>query len=286
MRHGVYVLIAVAALTATATGGCRRLGAKFGVTWAPFTTVTGEQQVDPTITKLNVQIRFGELRVVAAAGGAVRVEAHVKIKESLANPDADKGTFADHVRITADGDTLTVADAHTGQPDEKNWRVSLVVHVPAHLSANLRTGAGRIVADGMTSDIRATSGAGEFIIRSTSAGAITADTGAGQIEIAVDSVTGPVTASAAAGKVSLSVAQTPPVKDVVMTTGVGDVVLTLPSGAPGTFHLSADVGSVTVTGHDGIKVERALLGATGKGVIGNGGPTYKLEAATGSVRLR
>lgn len=286
MRHRAYVLIALAVLIVSSAGGCRRLGAKFGVTWAPFTTVTGEQAVDATITKLNVEIWVGEVRVVAGEAGAVRVEADVKIKESLANPDADRGTFADHVRISTDGDTLTVADAHTGQPDEKNWRVSLVVHVPAHLTVNLRTGAGRVVVDGMTSDIKATTGAGKIIIRSTTPGAITADTGAGKIEITVDGVTGPVTASAGAGQVSLSVARTPPTKDVVLTVGVGDVMLTLPPGAPGTFELKADVGRVSVTGHDGIEVQRVAVGATGKGKIGDGVPTYKLETATGSVRVR
>lgn len=154
---------------------------------------------------------------------------------ALANPDTERDTFDDHVRISIDGDTLTVADAHTGQPDEKDWQVSMVVHVPAHVAVNLRTDARKIPVEGMTSDIKTKSGPGTIGISPITVGNVTASTGAGEIAINVAAVTGPVTANAAAGALSLSITKTPPPKDIVLTAALGDIVLTIPPDSPGTF---------------------------------------------------
>ena len=58
------------------------------------------------------------------------------------------------------------------------------------------------------------------------------------------------------------------------------------TAATGTFDLRSDVGRVTVSGHPGITVEREALGARGTGTIGQGGPTYKLQASAGAVKLQ
>ncbi|MFQ5414677.1 MAG: hypothetical protein ACE5E6_09490 [Phycisphaerae bacterium] len=278
--------LAFAVAVLVAATGCRRFAVKMGVTFVPFTTVSGGDAVAPGVTKLEVDIRAGELKVVGDARGRVDVTATVKIKESLANPAADRGTFADHVSIVTNSDTFRVADAHTGAPDEKDWRVSLVVHVPPGLAVNLRTSAGRIVVTDTTSDIKASSGAGEILVRSTTPAGITLNTGAGRIDITVDAVTGPVTGNAGAGAVSMTVAKTPPTHSVVLTAGVGDVTLAIPPEAQGTFNLRADVGRVTVAGHTGINVTREVVSAVGRGKIGTGTPTYKLEASAGSVHLK
>lgn len=281
-----YLLVAITVSLVLLSSGCKRFAAKLGVTYVRFADVSGEKDVASGVRNLEVDIRVGEVKVVAGESGRLRIEATVRIKESLANPAADPGGFSDHVRVTTDGDTITVADAHTGRPDEKDWRVSLVVHAPADLAVNLHTSAGRVVVDGMTSDIKAKSDAGEVLIRTSTPNAVTVSTAAGKIDITLEGVTGPVTASTSAGSINMTVTKTPPVKDVVLTVAVGEVVLTIPPGAPGTFDLSVDIGQVSVKGHDGITVKRVALGATGKGTIGEGGPTYKLEAATGSVTVR
>lgn len=286
MRHHNLTFLLAATLTLCAAVGCKRFKSNIGGTFVPFTNVSDSWEIGAEIKSLNVDIRAGALRVVAAEDTGVQIEATVKNRESRANPDANRGTFADHVRVETQGETLIVADAHTGQPDEKDWRVSFVLRVPAELAVNLRTSAGRITVDGMTSDIKATSGAGEIVIRSGTAGGITAGTEAGRIEITVDSVTGPVTANAVAGAVSFSVAKTAPPKDVVLTAGIGDVLLRIPAEAAGTFDLRSDVGHVSVEGHAGIEVKRVVVGATGTGTIGQGGPTYKVQASAGSVRVR
>lgn len=279
-------LTAIAVLLVVMPAGCRRFGSQLGVTYVPFTKVTGQEELPSDVTKLNVEIRAGEIRVMAGDPGVVHVEADVKIKEALANPDAEKGGFADHVKISAGGDVLTVADAHTGTPDQSDWRVSLVIRVPPEVALNLYTAAGRIAVEGVTSDIKAKSEAGEIIITSTRPREVSAITAAGKIDIALEGLTGALTANAAAGSVHVAVTKDAPVKDVVLTAGIGDLVLRIPEAATGTFDLRSDVGRVTVSGHPGITVEREALGARGTGTIGQGGPTYKLQASAGAVRLQ
>ncbi len=277
--------IAIVVLMIGLPGGCRRFGSKLGVTYVPFTTVNGQTELPEEVTELNVDIRAGEIRVLAGETGIVRVEADVKIKEALANPDAAKGEFADHVKIRTEGDVLTVADAHTGKPDQSNWRVSLKVHVPPMIAVNLYTAAGRIVVEGMTSDIKAMSEAGEIIVRTTRPNEVSAITAGGKIDMTLEGLSGALTANAAAGSVHVSVTKEAPVKNVMLTAGVGDLVLRIPAGAPGKFDLRSDVGKVDVSGHPGISVERKVLGAHGSGTVGEGAPTYELHASAGAVLL-
>ncbi len=90
-------------------------------------------------------------------------------------------------------------------------------------------------------------------------------------------------AESGTGNVILAVTAEPPTGDVKLTTGVGNVRLKIPPDAPGTFTCETGVGSVSVTGHQGITVAKSAVSAEAKGTVGQGGPNYTLETGVGSV---
>ncbi len=250
-------------------------------TLVPFTDVDGQQDLTESTARLVVRNRVGDVTVMADTTDEVRVEAKVKINPARAT-DTRRGDFADHVRLTVSENTVMVADAHAGQPDENDWGVSLVVHVPGRLAVNVTNGVGNINVTDTQSDLKLEGGVGNVSVKSTDAGDVIAEGGMGDVTITLGRVTGIVKAVIGTGAVTLAVDEAP-TNDVTLTGGMGDVRLKIPAGSAGTFRLVVGIGSINVTGHKGIVVTRSVVSAEGRGVIGEGGPTYTLKTGTGTV---
>jgi len=249
----------------------------------PFTDVTGQHALPDGVKRLVVSNRVGQVTVLPDGAGEVRVEAGVRLDSDRVATTA-KGNFADHVLITVDGETLTVVDAHTGQPDHDDWALELTVHAPPGLGLNVKNGVGDMRVSGSWGAVFLETGVGDARFTGAAAGELSAVTGVGDIHLTVESVAGTVSGKSGTGGVRLTVA-TAPTQDVKLTTGVGDVSLKLPAGAPGSFALDTGVGSVHVPGLAGIAVSKSGPTAKAAGTVGTGGPNYTLSTGVGAIHI-
>lgn len=294
--HGVCLLFVVVT-------GCDRHMSRHS-RLVPFTEVSHEEKVGPEITTLVVNNRVGDVSVVAGVADQIHIEAKVKIKEIRALETA-KGTFEDHVCITATGNTLTIADAHSDQPDRNDWSVSMIIQVPPRLDVRVNNGVGDITVEDMEAELIINDGTGDITVHSKTTGAVSASAGTGDVAITIakvsgkielaagvgdvdvmlDAVEGTVHAESGTGDVRVTVAESSPRKDVSLKSGVGDVRLRIPSGSAGTFSLATGVGSIRVKGHPGIHVTKVGTTAKAQGVVGEGKPAHHLQTGTGDIVL-
>lgn len=276
--------LGTAALLAFAPGCERWINGMVSSSLVPFTQVSGHEPITTDVSRLVIRNGIGDVTVKADAAEEVRIEAEVKIKEGRAL-EADRGTFADHVTVTVSGDTMTIVDAHQGQPDKDDWSVTLVVHAPGRLAVEVDNGVGAVEVEGTESDVKLTTGVGEVTVRAPAAGRVIGTTGVGDVDIRLETVTGTVKADTGTGGVTLAVTAKPICKEVKLTAGVGDVRLKIPPESAGTFACVAGVGSVVVRNHEGLKATQSGVGAKAKGTVGQGGPNYTLETGVGSVTV-
>lgn len=278
-----YVVVAVLTLCVV---GCEKRGGLSRSSHVPFAEVAARHPVAIEVTRLHVASLAGGIEILGTDEDQVRVEAKVQIRRKRANNESGTGEFADHVRLEVADGQLTIADAHMDQPDNDDWRVSLVVHAPARLGTTVALTAGRIRVADMQADLDLDTKGGEIVVRVGQVGAVTAFVAGGSIDIQAKAIGGPVDASVDGGQVSLRVSESPPTADVRLCTTAGRVTLELPKGSPGTFQATSTVGSVSMPDWGGVEVTRTGLGASAQGTIGQGGPTYKLSTTTGEVVVR
>ena len=273
-------------MTLVLAPGCRKWFSLCCANKVQFTQASGQETAGAEVTKLVVANRVGDVRVIGDSPGEVRVEAVVKLNEDLVAV-TDKGAFPDHVRVTVAGDTIKVEDAHTGQPDEKNWAVSMVLHVPARLAVQVNNGVGDIIIEGTTSGLQLEGGVGDLSAEVETAGEVKLTSGVGDVRLAARSVSGALEAESGTGNVNVALADAAPTSDVTLESGVGDIRLALPAGAPGSFKLATGVGSITTTGHEGITATSKAGGsaANAQGTIGTGGPNYTIKTGVGAITV-
>lgn len=248
----------------------------------PFTQVSGQVAINDDTTRLLVENHVGSVTVLADAGRGVRIDADVRIRQRLAGTTA-KGGFPDHVKAAVTDGTVRVADAHTGQPDEREWGVNLVVRIPARLSVEANNAVGSIEVEGTEANLELVSKTGHVIVQTPRAGRVEGNSGTGDVKVTVAAVDGPVYLGSGTGSVVLAVTGTPPTRDVTLRSGTGGVRLKIPGGSPGRFRMSTGTGSIRITNHPGIHVTKSLTGAEAKGTVGVEGPTYRLGTGTGSI---
>jgi hypothetical protein len=247
-----------------------------------LTQVSGQQSISENTAKLVVKNGVGDVTVLAEDVDVVRVEAKVKIKESRA-AETPPGDFADHVTVSVDDGALTVANAHLDQADKEDWSVDLVIRAPPNLAVRVDTGVGDIKVTGTQTDVQLAVGVGDITVMAPAAEDVLATAGVGDVDLTVETARGRVKAESGTGDVALAVTAAPPVRKVKLTTGVGDVTLKIPQGSSGTFACETGVGSVMVTGHEGINTSKSGTSAKAKGTIGQDGPDYELETGVGNV---
>lgn len=248
----------------------------------PFTQVSGQVAINDDTTRLLVENCVGSVTVLADAGHGVRIDADVRIRQRLAGTTA-KGGFADHVKATVSNGTVRVANAHTCQPDEREWGMSLVVRIPAGLSVEANNAVGNIEVEGTQANLELVSGTGDVTVQTQRAGRVEGKSGTGDVKVTVAAVDGPVHLESGTGSVVLAVTGTPPTRDVTLRAGTGGVRLKIPCGSPGRFRMGTATGSIRITNHPGIHVTKLLIGGEAKGTVGVEGPTYRLRTGTGSI---
>ena len=281
-------IAAVVALTTLTlwTTGCQKLMNSVSRQLVVFTDVHHEQPASAEIKTLHVKTRVGDITVHADSPDAVRIDAVVRL-ESERVATTNKGEFADHVLLIANGDKLTIADAHTGDADEKDWSVEFVVHAPPSWAISLNTGVGDLLLEDATGLVQLDTGVGDIRLAAGVASSVEATTGVGDLDLELAGVAQGVRAETGTGDITLRIRETPPSQDVHLETGVGDITVTLPSTAAGVFDLRTGVGSIAAPGRDGIVVNKNR-GPSSKaaGTVGEGGPKYTLATGVGDITVK
>ncbi len=264
-------------------GGCERWASAVAAgEMVPLVQVSGQADVPDNVIRLAVRNGIGDVKVLASDAKDVGVEADVRIRESRA-AGAVAGGFADHVTISVAGDTITVANAHLDQPDKDDWAMDLTLRLPGRLAAQVETGVGDIAITGTRSDLRLDTGVGDVKVRAPAAGAVDVTSGVGDLDIELAEVTGAIAAETGPGDVGLAVTAAAPKADVRLESGVGSITLKIPPGSPGAFTCTAGVGTVTISGHEGLETTKSGTSARAEGRLGEGGPRYTLETGVGSI---
>jgi DUF4097 and DUF4098 domain-containing protein YvlB len=279
-RTGLWVGLAV--LTVFGPGCERWLNGLVGDRFVDLTRVSSEEAAPSGTSRLAVKNSIGDVTVLAEAIEVIRIEAEVRIKESRAT-ETEPGTFADHVEISVADGTVTIADAHLDQPDKDDWSIAMVIRMPEGLAVKVDNGVGDVQVEGTRSELMLATGVGDVTVEAPGAKELVVTTGVGNVEIEVEKSAGKVKAQTGTGNVALAVTSAPPTRKVKLSTGVGDIRLKIPPDASGSFTCETGVGSVRVTGHEGISTSKSGASAKAKGTIGQGEPVYELEAGVGNV---
>jgi len=248
-------------------------------------TVKTEQALDNAIQSLRIETRAGDIEVEQAKGDKLQITADVRVDRKRAAEITDPNDFAQHVRISTKDKVLTIADAHKDAEDRDAWRVSLKVAVPRALAIDAAAGAGNVIVNFAAGDIKLKTGAGNIELAIDTAALVSATSGAGNVKLVLGEVSGPVEAKSGAGDVELRLAKGGSEKKVALRSGAGNVSLALPGEASGQFDLSTGVGSISTEGCEGIKVKKHAVGARASGSLGEGGPAYELTTGVGSIQV-
>ncbi len=248
-------------------------------------TVKAGQALDKAIQLLRIETRAGDIEVVPAKGDKLQITADVRVDRERAPEITDPNGFDHHVRIASKDQVLTIVDAHKDAEDRDAWRVALKVAVPRALAIDAAAGAGKVIVKCGTGDMKLKTGAGNIELAVDTAAAVSATSGAGNIKLALDEATGLIEAKSGAGDVELRLAQRGAEQKVALRSGAGNVSLELPAEASGQFELVTAVGSISTEGCEGIQIEKHTVGVSASGALGEGRPLYALKTGVGSIQI-
>ncbi len=288
------VSLMLIALVAASSPGCKKFGLD-SVTrktstspMVSFASVTDRKAVGAEISGLEIALRAGTIKIVGDEGSDLQIKAEVKVRKSRLDGGItpSPGSFSDHVRVDMVDGKIQISSVHMDADDADDWQIYLVVRVPARLATTAKIAAGVLAVEGMQSSLNLNNAAGKISIKSDIVGAVTAISGASSIDVLVGAVTGPVSAEVGAGNVSLIVTNASPTHDVRLVSGTGNIILDIPDNSPGTYSVKSAVGVVRVSGQGDLKVKRSAVGSMVEGVVGEGGPVYKLRNSVGKITIR
>jgi hypothetical protein len=227
----------------------------------------GQNEVSATTTQafmvsgtpsLVISDAAGNVTIQQGGGNQVMVQV---TKHAWGISDADAKSVLNNmvVNVSQSGTTITVTSQWSG-PARRS--VDLIVTVPGQANADVHLGAGNIDARQLT-------------------GAITLDTGAGNV--ATDTITfaGTSRLHTGAGNMTVDAAMASSAA-VDILVGAGNATLTLPSNTPAHLTASTGVGTMTITGWP-IPVSGAV-GHSASGDLG-GNPTGTLTIQVGAGNL-
>ena len=239
--------------------------------------------LSPETTSLSVSSGAGDLEILPATDGMLRVEGKVSVDIARVRADELSTNFLDHVEIVETETELSLRDRH--QNTNRGWSVSMIVYVPRALNAAVASGAGDVEISFAAGVVTASSGAGDVEINlKDQKAAITASSGAGDVEIEVAGLTGDLTATTGAGDVEVVAKNAQPSK-YLLTSGAGDVELTLPKHVLGAFDLETGAGDIDLPEELGIEVQR-IEGAGHRAKGSNGtGFDIKMRAGAGDIEI-
>jgi len=240
------------------------------------------------ITKLRVNTGGGDVEVREGAAGMVSIDAKVKVDPSDVPAAALTRNFADHVKVSEDGEVLTIEDRHAEEEDEGNWNVSLVLRVPPGLGLAVNSGAGDLLVLTVAGETALNSGAGDVVVRAADrrAKSLALNSGAGDIKVDVDSVEGGLSVSSGAGDLEVRLGRGTPANGLRLTSGAGSIHFMAPGDLFGEFKLDSGIGTVEFPASWGLEVKtRGKNAKRATGQVGVGGPQHQISTGAGDVKI-
>jgi hypothetical protein len=202
----------------------------------------------------------GDVTIQQGSGNQVTVQV---TKHAWGISDADaKGVLNNMVvNVSQSGTTITVKTQWSGSARRS---VDLIVTVPAQATANVHLGAGNIDARQLT-------------------GAMTLDTGAGNVTVSAVTFAGTSRLHTGAGNITVDGAMASGAA-VDVLVGAGNATLTLPSDTPAHLSASTGVGNLTITGWQ-IPVSGMVSHRASGDLGGNPTGTLTIQVGTGNLTL-
>ncbi len=261
----LFLVALPSALVLTALNSCTIQGAETKVS---IGTVHNTLDVQAESYSLKIINQIGSVRLAKAPGTTLTVTAEVYLAESRALEWTGKPTFADHIVLRNDGGSIVIEDAHRRADDHNDWKINLVIGVPAIADLSITLGAGSVDVDLpklITARIH---------------------TGAGSINVHSASIQKQIAADVGAGNVTVKIDELAPSDKIILDVGVGTASLSLPMTVSATFDLRVGVGGIEADDRLGVNVKRTLVAATGSGTCGEGKTSVVINVGTGDIDLR
>ena len=223
-----------------------------------FSATTTNTFVVSGTPSLVISDAAGNVTIQQGGGNQVTVQV-TKHAWGVTDTDAKGVLNSTAVDVSQSGNTITVKTQWSG-PARRS--VDLIVTVPGQANANVHLGAGNIDARQLT-------------------GAITLDTGAGNVTAETVTFAGTSRLHTGAGNIIVDGAMASGAA-IDVSVGAGNATLTLPSNTPAHLTASTGVGNLTITGWQ-IPVS-GMVGHTASGDLG-GNPTGTLTIQVGTGNL-
>jgi DUF4097 and DUF4098 domain-containing protein YvlB len=268
------VCIAVAALAATPVRGAE-------ATFERDLTVNG--RVDLTVANGS-----GTIQLTQGTAGHVHIVG--RVRSNWDATDDEVREIAAHPPVEQTGNIVRIG---TGHVNTRGISIDYEIEAPANAFLNASTGSGGVNDDGVGADARLSTGSGGIHATGLQGG-FTVDTGSGSI-YAEGSGDGDVKAETGSGSIELRGLH----GALRAETGSGSINA---SGTPtGPWHVTTGSGSVELwtddaamtldasTGSGSVHCDPEIAGSSNKhhvsGKIHGGGPTVRVEAGSGSIRI-
>jgi hypothetical protein len=230
----------------------------------------------------------GDIEVREGAVGVVSIDAKVSVDPAEVPAAALTRDFADHVKITEDGELLTIEDRHAADDDEGQWNVALSLRVPAGLALAINSGAGDIRLLTVSGEVAVNSGAGDIAVEAGErrAQSLAVNSGAGDIRVDVAAVETQLSVSSGAGDIEARLGCGTPTKGLRVSSGAGDIELLAPTDLVGEFKLESGIGAVKFPQSWGLEFRGKGRGRQrASGQVGVGGPQHQLSTGSGDVKV-
>jgi hypothetical protein len=279
MRHFCAIFLGLAALTGMAPAPARASEATFERDLA----VTG--RVDLTVTTGS-----GSIHLTGGPAGHIHISA--RVKSGWGASDAMVQEIAAHPPIEQTGNIVRVGATHQNLG---NISIDYEIQAPSDAYLNAAAGSGNLIDDGVGANAKLSTGSGS--IQATGLeGGFTVQTGSGNI-VAAEAGTGDVRAETGSGSIELKNLH----GGLQAGTGSGNVKVDGRPAAPWRIHTgsgnveistgSAGLTLDAATGSGNIHCDREIVSQGTmdhhrvKGAIGGGGPTVRIEAGSGNIRI-
>jgi hypothetical protein len=286
---GVFLL----AGTATAASGQETTVTRDGFSW--------NERVAPGAW-LRIHNFSGSIEVRESTGPVAEVRGELRASNGrLPEVSFDVVRDGDNVTICAmpaGNSTCTADGLRTRGSTRQRGSVAFTVHLPRGVKVQTTSGSGSIVIHSASEDAVATTGSGGVRIGRTTGsvrvttgsgsvevneagGPVTATTGSGGIRVTTSG--GPVSATTGSGNIDVRILALRAPEDMSFRTGSGGITVRLPANFQGA--IDASTGSGGVTTDFPVTIEGTARSGRLRGRIGDGGPTVRLAAGSGSIRL-
>ena len=224
---------------------------------------------------ISIRSVSGDVKVIGYDGGAIMVT-------------GTKSGRDRHLVEVEDRSTGNSVDVRVHYPEQCNCDASInfEVRVPRgtrYKFENISSASGDITVSGVTGDVQARSASGDVTVTDVT-GVVNASTASGDVK--VKNIIGAASAKSASGDVEAEITRLDGGGNMEFSSTSGNVKVKLPASLGAEINMSVLSGSI----HSDFPLdiqerERAGMGRSARGRVGDGSRTLKLSSVSGSVTL-